>query len=221
MIRFICAVQLFCALVLVQCSRDPLSGNGGSSETVNASVILLDTTVSVAIDNPLVNGIEIHSYSPVYRPFEKRGFADHIAVEDSSTLTWQAPAQGTFSLLIKISPNGNACYLPNIMLQKGTDDTIRCALARCRDLSGTIVTLDSAAAQDNYSLSIFGTPFFAATDAGLGFTLKNLPAGNFLIVVQPIGKDYLPKSVYFRVEIDSVRSFSNFKVVMPENVFQP
>jgi hypothetical protein len=81
---FLCA-----ALLLQHCSETALTGNGGASETVNAKVMITDTTVSVMVDESDNGKLSMRIFSPDYRPYEKRGFTDSVPAIAGYEARWQ------------------------------------------------------------------------------------------------------------------------------------
>jgi hypothetical protein len=211
--------QLFlaCALpLLFHCSDIATTGNGGSSQTVNAQVIVIDTTASVVIDDTTAGKRALHVYAKDYMPGEGIGYADSVESATAAVLLWNAPNQDCFHFLITLEPSGSACFLMDITLKKGARDTIACTLGPCRDIIGALAPRDSASALflplERYSLSIFGSPFCAVTDSASGFVMKNVPLGGYTISVRSLSKRMILHTIDYSVMIDSL--FGNEQLLM-------
>ncbi len=193
-----------------------MTGGGGSSQTVNAQVILSDTMVSVATDDTATHALALQVYSDDYLPYEGIGYRDSIAADVSALPKWKAPKQGAFSLLITARPSGCATLMQHIELKKGLCDTITCRLGRCRDITGLVIPGDSgtyaSAPSMRFALSVFGSPYAAVTDSSAGFTMKNMPSGRYTIRVRSLSKRIMISTVDYPVMIDSL--FGNKYLIM-------
>ena len=206
-----------CALsFLLQCSTITTTGTGGSSQTVNAQIIVIDTTARVIIDDTVRGKRGLHVYAKNYLPGERIGYADSIESVGPAILSWNAPKQDCFHFLITLQPSGSACFLMNIALKKGVNDTIACKLGPCRDIIGSLAPRDAASALfqpfERYCLSIFGSPFSAITDSACGFVMKNVPLGGYTVSVRPLSKKISIHTIDYQVMIDSL--FGNEQLLM-------
>jgi hypothetical protein len=207
---------LLCALPpLLLCTELSISGNGGSSQTVNAKIVIADTTVEVITDDT-AGPRTLYAYSADYLPYEKIGFCDSTDAAGRATLRWKAPAQGTFSFLVAIKPSGRACFLQAVALKRSVRDTLRCALFPCRNVCGFIQPADAAPAPfpplARYVLSIYGSPFSAVSDSTSGFLIRNVPVGRYTISARSLSKRIMIHTIDYPVMIDSL--FENKKVMM-------
>jgi hypothetical protein len=211
---------LLCALsLLFYCSNITTTGNGGSSQTVNAQIIVIDTTARIIIDDTAAEKRGLHVYAKDYMPAEKIGYADSIESVGSAALSWKAPKQDRFHFLITLQPSGSACFLMDIALKKGACDTIACKLGPCRDIIGSLAPKDSTSALfrpfERYSLSIFGSPFSAITDSSCGFVMKSVPFGGYTISVRPLSKTMMIHTIDYSVMIDSVFGNEQLSMFLP------
>jgi hypothetical protein len=198
---------------LFHCSDLAMTGNGGSSQTVNATVILSDTTVSIATEDTAVHNLALNAYSADYLPFEKIGYADSLAATPVKTIRWNAPNQNSFSFLLKANQGAVACLLQNIVLRKGAHETIACKLTSCRSVAGLVLPGATSAQQTGqYALSIAGSPFYSVTDSTRRFVMKNMPFGAYTIRVRSMTKHIMISTIDYSIAIDSL--FGNKQLVM-------
>jgi hypothetical protein len=211
-----CLAALFCfgLLAIFHCSNPAMAGKGGSSETVNAQILFLDTTVVVTSKDPAVSGFSLGVYSPAYRPFENYGYADSVTGA-SNTLHWNAPSQGNFCLLLKAMPSGSACFLTNIVITRGMADTVDCVCGSCHDLIGRLELDGSATSAEIYALSIYGSPFYAVTDSLQRFAIRNVPSGSYTLSVRSLAKRLFISTVDYPIITDSLGTGTNLQVLMP------
>jgi hypothetical protein len=216
MIRnFVLALLCFTFSAAIQCSSPTLAGKGGSSETVNAQIIIHDTTVIVTSKDPMAKGLSFNVYSAAYRPYENYGYADSVADSASRSLQWNAPSQGNFCFLLKAMPAGSACFLADIALTRGMIDTIDCVCGPSHDLVGRVELEDSAAVTENYALSIYGSPFYAVTDSLQRFAIRNVPLGSYTLSVRSLAKRLFISTDDYLINTGNFGATTNLRILMP------
>jgi hypothetical protein len=202
-------------VALFHCSSPTLAGKGGSSETVNARILIIDTTVIVTSEDPAVKGFSLGAYSTAHRPYENYGYADSVADSASNFLQWNAPSQGDFCFLLKAMPTGSACFLADIALTRGMIDTIDCVCGPSHDLVGRVELEDSAAVTENYALSIYGSPFYAITDSLHRFAIHNVPAGSYTLSVRSLAKRLFISTDDYSINTGNFGATTNLRILMP------
>lgn len=184
-------------LLLPRCAASPVTGTGGSSETVNAKLIIADTTVSLAVDGNDITKLTMRIFSTDYRPYEKRGLADSVATAAATNLRWNAPASGSYNILLAAVAKNVSCFILDISIKGGVTDTVECILEPPRNLSGSIVAPDNSTAAEPFVVAIYGTPFVALSDTAGRFSINAVPPGSYSINVRPTAKRlFVPSSTY-------------------------
>ena len=173
---------------LLHCGDSVITGNGGSSETVNAKVAITDTLVSVIVTDAGNGPLRMHIFSSNYRPFNKSGFNDSVTGGMADTLHWYAPVAGTYNLLLRSEAAGAACFIHGVSLDQGAVDTLDCTLGGCGRLSGILAVSDSSIINERYSLSIFGSPFYGMSDSLGRFLIEAVPPGEYTLSVRSTAK---------------------------------
>jgi hypothetical protein len=203
--------------LLFHCSNSVTTGNGGSSQTVNARMIVVDTTVSVIVDDSITGTLSLHAYSAGYQPYEQIGYADSTESDVATVVNWKAPVPNSYSFLLSVQPSGNACFLKDIALVKGTRDTIGCKLGPCYDIIGSVEPDDSGAvpAANQYELSIAGSPFYSITDSMQGFIMPGVPSGAYTIRVRPMLKRLFVSTAEYSIVADSLGNNKRVRLVLP------
>jgi len=215
MIRYCVSALLFLGILAAfHCSSTTLTGKGGSSETVNARIIIIDTIAVVTSKDPAVKGFSLGVYSPAYRPYEHFGYADSVA-DASNALQWSAPSTGDFCFLLKAIPSGSACFLRDIAITHGTSDTIDCVCGPCHNLTGRVEPKDSAKVAEIYALSMYGTPFYAVTDSLQRFAIRNVPSGSYTLSLRSLAKRLFISTVDYPIITDSLGTSTNLRVLVP------
>jgi hypothetical protein len=216
MIRYSVFAILCLGIVAVfRCSSPTLAGKGGSSETVNARILIIDTTVIVTSEDPAVKGLSLDVYSLAYRPYEKYGYIDSVTESGSNILSWAAPTEGNFCFLLRVTPAGSACFLSAIAINHGMADTIDCVCGPSHDLVGRVELEDSAAVTENYTLSIYGSPFYAITDSLHRFAIHEVPSGSYSLSVRSLAKRLFIATDDYSINTGNLGATTNLRILMP------
>lgn len=191
----------------------PLSGNGGSSETVNAKVTIKDTTVSVIVEKDSVQSLTAHLFSPLYKPFEQTGYADSFFCTGQK-ITISTPQSGSYNLLLTLNRSEMICFLQGLVLGDAADTTVECKLSAPHQVTGRIQPEDHTPSGEQYVLSIFGSPFFAVSDSVSRFSFSGLPQSDLLITATPMAaRLFIPKFEYY-LAAEQV-GMSKLKLLLP------
>jgi hypothetical protein len=208
------AMITVCSLVL-RCTEMSATGNGGSSETVNAKVIVIDTMVSATIDDNGAMEFSMQTFAQNYRPCEKTGFSVTVVAQSGAAAMAAVPSQGIYNILLTCSARGSSCFVGDILLVKGSTDTIDCRLTETRTISGELVTADTSHIDDSYIVSIYGSPFYAVTDPKNGFSLIALPPGGYTLSVRSTAKRLFIGTSNYVFTTDDNTSPARLRVVIP------
>lgn len=169
--------------LLQRCTEMSAIGNGGSSETVNAKVVLHDTFITVMVDRTENSGIELHVVATNYQPYERSGIYRSCTVkEDSATIS--VPALKSYNLFIS-SADSMSGFLAALPVLPNASDTVTCTLSRAGTVTGKLEPMPGKILDDSYAVSIVGSPFFSSTDDSHAFVFSSIPAGNYTISVRP------------------------------------
>ena len=178
------------------CSEMSVSGNGGSSETLNAQIVITDTLAGIAIDKDAERPFIAQVFAADYRPYEKNGFTETV---DSRTApaTLSVPKAGVYNFLISLQNDNRACFMQQVSLLKGKTDTLQCTLSEKHAVSGHLVSSEAASVDEQYIVSIAGTPFVCATDDANSFSFDAVPAGSYTMTVQSASRRlFIAKTKY-------------------------
>lgn len=186
--------MLFCSTLL--------SGNGGSSETVNASVIVKDTVLTVVAPDDKATALTVELFSSAYKPFEDIGYRDSAGASGAS-VTLGAQGSGTYNLLIKLNGSEKVSFLSGINMRQGTDTTAQCVLSSPNNVKG-VLQFGENQCPERYVLSIEGSPFYTMTDDSKGFMFGALPRADFMIVTYPVENRLFLKRTKFSIESEQI-----------------
>jgi hypothetical protein len=202
---------MFCSALVVaalmtgtNCSDAIVSqSGGGGSETINASIIVNDTIVTLLADVK-AGVLSLRTFAAQYKPYEGVGFSDSTSRNSAAALLWNAPCTGEFNFYLS-DRTGRAAFVPGIKAFKGARDTIRCGLRKPTAFAGII------ASQENAPFVIFiqGSPFCCVSDSASRFSMPYLPAGNFVVKTRPIKGRLFMSTTDYIVNTDSLGSEAN------------
>lgn len=181
-------------LFAIQCSSPNIAGNGGSSETVNALVIVTDSTLLIDLKDGNDESLRVSIYSPDYNPYNDFGLADSFFGND---VPWTASGSGIYNLVATLKESGRTAFIAGCTLAAGVQDTISCSLNQPVCIEGIIKETETFAEADSYALSIIGSPFYAVTSQKGTFTFSALPEGLYQLSMRPVaGQFFLSPSIY-------------------------
>jgi hypothetical protein len=210
--RLLLVALMWTAAAALRCSYLATAGNGGSSETVNAKVIVTDSTVSVILLDDIDESLSVAIYSTAYHPYEGYGLADSVT---GSGTPWTAPGAGTFNVLATLTESGRTAFAAACTLSAGVRDTMACALSQPVTIEGRVQEDETAVAADSYAVSIIGTPFYAMTDAARTFAIKALPAGRYLLSLRPAAGRFFLSSTTYTINTDSPGTKVDVTLIVP------
>ena len=202
------------ALLLPRCATSPVTGTGGSSETVNAKLIIADTTVSLAVDSNS-GELTMRIFSTDYRPYEKRGMADSVTPGTANDLYWNAPISGSYNILLTAAAKNVSSFIRSVSLELGAKDTIRCVLNSPRNLSGSIVASDNSTAAEPFVVAIYGTPFTALSDTAGRFSINAVPPGSYSINVRSTAKRLFVASSTYSITTEMFDKSTTIQMILP------
>jgi hypothetical protein len=210
---FIVRFALF-TLISINCSELSVSGNGGSSETVNAKVIITDTVVTLINDSGSSSGLAMEVFSTNYRPYEKNGFTAKVETGKTSGAL-ALPSDGIYNFLIYSEELNLSCFIRNKAVQEGSRDTTACVLSSKCMVDGKLVSKNEKVIDKRYIISVQGTPFIGISDESRGFTLGAIPRGSFTLTVRPKDQRLFIANTNYEFKIDEIIEKAQLDIVLP------
>ncbi len=198
---------------LLRCGQLVSAGNGGSSETVNAKVTVIDTVVCIEAENTGAEPLRAGFFSSDYNPFHRSGTADSVSDFSASTLLWGAPAAGVYNVILSLADR--SCFLGGVTLVRGVSQTIPCRLAPAHTLAGNVVFSDSSEVTETYLLLIRGSPYYSVTGSFGSFAIPGVPRGNYTVTVRATARRLFAVSSDYRVITDVLGPATRLRIVVP------
>jgi hypothetical protein len=190
-----------------------VSGNGGSSETVNARVIITDSVVFLTEDRENCTGLVMEIFSSNYRPFEKSGYTSKI-ISDRSGCSVALPAEGIYNFFIYSMEKKLSCFVHNQEIKKGSHDTTHYVLSSQCLVDGNLVSHDNAASV-KYIVSVTGSPFVSITDETKTFSLGPVPRGTFTLTVRPKEQRLFISNAQYEFRINEIADKAQLNILLP------
>lgn len=185
--KIIIIASLACLVVgALFCSEMSVAGNGGSSETINAKIIVSDTLVSVTDDKGDGTGLILEAYATDYKPYEKVGYT--ATLDNGKEHILKLPSSGKYNFLVRSRDGTLAGFIYNIQLLPGTNDSVNCTLTSGTHVNGKLISQNSDSLNEQYAVFICGSPFVSVTDENQAFSMKTIPDGSYTMSVRPVGK---------------------------------
>lgn len=202
------------------CSNLNSVDGGGSSETVNAKVIINDTTVTVSTQDQQTHSLSLHVYSSDYEPYSKSGYSDSATANGSEISSFRLPSAGSFSLLVSAKPSESAVLMTNMVFTHGAIDTIDCTLKARLNIKGFVQVKSSASDKTPYLVEIDGSPFYCLTDSTQRFSINGLPSGSFVLKLQKAEKtnglsQLFKKSLVYNLVTENIGENTTVQLAIP------
>jgi hypothetical protein len=208
------AITALFTFLSMQCGDVSVSGGGGSSETINAKIIINDTVVSVTNDPANSDLLSIEAFSTNYHPYEKTGFTATSAFGNTSK-SIVLPAHGAYNFRICSGDRALSCFIQNKTINKGDKDTVICVLSSECKVNGKLVSRDSQIANKKYVVSIPGSPFMCITDEAQTFAFGTIPRGNYTLSIRPKEQRLFIANANYEFSIDEITEQARLDVVVP------
>ncbi|MBN1757345.1 MAG: hypothetical protein JW863_03450 [Chitinispirillaceae bacterium] len=208
-----CTLLITGAVLLLGCNQQTISGNGGSSETINARVIIDGTTLTATATDPAALGT-LEVFARDYHPYERTGYLI------SSQIPGGAPSvtvesEGVYNVHITAASGSVSCFLTDLTVRADGSDTIPCPLVGIVRIDGMLVSDSLEPVTGNYAVSVFGSPFFGTTGEGSTFTIDNIPSGDYKVRVRPIAGQLFITTAEYRITANAMQPVTQVWVTLP------
>lgn len=157
-------------------------GDGGATETVNAQVIISDSTVAVTITSDTEVYADVMIFDDNYNSVTQNSYCDSATgIRADSTITF-GKLNGNFNILIHNRLTQKSIAFRNISTDIRTSDTITDTLSASGLIEGKVVYNDTAMSiKPVIKVYIRGTPYCTEADSNGGFQLSGIPRGNYFM----------------------------------------
>lgn len=180
-------------------------GDGGATETVNAQVIISDSTVAVTIKSDTAVLADIFIFNENYNPVTKIGFCDSITgVSTDSNAIFQS-LSGKYNLLILERLSQKSLLFNSVSAGALLSDTIDDTLCPEGSIEGKVIFRDPNSIDKNLvRVYLKGTFYHTGTDFDGTFQMQQIPKGTYLLnAMISTSKNSPERSVGMEVQIKS------------------
>lgn len=172
---FILAMSMACGINTAQ------NGDGGATETVNARVILLDSTISVRLQSHKQIYADIKVLSSNYNPAtDKISYDSAIGISADSEIIFKLINEKS-NVIVFESFTGKALILKNISIRRSISDTINDTLTISSSINGTVSYSYNTDIKPIIKVYLIGSPYQTEIDSNGSFILNNIPDGKYFI----------------------------------------
>lgn len=206
-------VAVLC-LLNYRCTGTDFVGSGGSSETVNAQLSVSDSTLQVQVEDSK-ESYSLQVFSPDYRPDYRSGYTATAEQNGSKPLQWTAPHSGRFNILIHNEFMSRACFVTGLSVKNDTTYTVTCSIAPTRSLQGVLAKRDSTLADEQYAITVIGSPFFTTSDKQSDFILEHIPYSTVTLNIRPVENKLFSPTVQYQLTASVLKTVGNVRLVLP------
>jgi hypothetical protein len=154
-------LYLFTTSIFVSCGNySTQDETGGASETINASVVIQDSSVMVNIKAVNIIIAEITLTKANYNPLNRTGFFDSVLIFSRDAGITFTATRGKYNVIIRDRITAKSLLFSNIELKPETSDTISDTLSPCGSIQGTVsISQNIKDSNSTVQISLTGTPF--------------------------------------------------------------
>jgi hypothetical protein len=175
---------LMAAWALMQCAPLQTASTGGSgSETQNALIVISDHGRLHGVSGPQdVAG----AYGGSYVPYKDSGFDTTVSSSNDGGFDFGVLDTGVYNVLVQGADGARGAFFSSIRVgPRIGPDTFGSVLGPLGSVSGTV--MDTAGiAYRQLPVYIQGSPFFDKSDDTGFFSIKDVPAGSFVLATRDV-----------------------------------
>lgn len=214
------SVALFILCIITACGiQMTQGGDGGATETVNARVIISDSTVEVTVISDTTVFADVMIFDEKYNPVTKTGYCDSaVGIRADSGIAFDK-LSGTYNIIINNHPSQTQLSFNGIIAGSSKTDTLSDTLNTPGSIEGT-VSFNKQSGIEKPSVMVFlsGTSFYTEADSMGRFQLQGIPDGEYFIkaVMFSDSKDSSGKSVGKNIEVRSSMKINSITLFFSE-----
>lgn len=179
-------------------------GDGGATETVNAQVIICDSTVTVTIKSDTAVLADIIIFNENYNPITKYGFCDSITGISADSQAFFQSLNGKYNLLILERLSQKSLTFNSVSAGSMLSDTIDDTLCPYGSIEGKVFFKEPYNTENLIQVYLKGTFYHTGTDSDGTFQMQQIPQGTyFLNAMMSTSKNSPGRSVGKEVQIQS------------------
>lgn len=212
-------IAILLACMTITCSND--NGThiaGGATETVNAQVIISDTTVTVRIKSDTSVAMRIVLCDSAYDPVNKKGYTDSVTMSGQELQQAFHVKPGKYNTMIFDKNSGKCVAFMSMNVFVSQRDTLSDSLSEGNDLSGSIIMPDGVDLKTDKVAVYFEGTTIAQMLTEPYFLFVNIPDGKYrltALISNPVenGIKSLPVTVTRHIDITGKESLNDIQLI--------
>lgn len=207
------------ACMLCTCSRnDGTLITGGATETVNARVIISDTTVTVCVKSDTSVAVSIVLCDSAYSPVYKTGFVDTAKLAGQDLNFNFSVRPGKYNTMIFEHNSKKSVSFMSMNVFMSQRDTLSDSLSEGNDLKGTIVLPPDIDLNVNKVVVYFEGTILLQKLSEPEFSFVNVPDGNYQLTALINGSiengiKSLPITVSRQVDLTGKNNLNDIQLI--------
>lgn len=193
-------------------------GDGGATETVNASLIISDSTAQVTITSDTAVMADIMIFDENFNPVTKEGFCDSVRnVSEKDRILFHS-LNGTYNLIILDRLSQKSLSFNSIFAGSSITDTLEDTLSFGGSIEGNVF-LNQQFQSDKSIIIVYlrGTPFYTGIDSAGAFQIHGIPQGTYFLKATVLySKNSPERSVGKEIQVQSFVNTNNVKLFFSE-----
>lgn len=193
-------------------------GDGGATETVNATLIISDSTAEVTItsDNSVMADIMI--FNERYNPVTEEGFCDSAKNISVQSQILFSSLNGTYNIIIFDRLSQKSLAFNSISAGPSISDTIKDTLGFGGSIEGKVfINQQSETFKSMINVYLSGTPFYTGIDSAGAFQIQGIPQGTYFIKATASNlKNAIDRSVGKGIRVQSLVNTENVTLFFSE-----
>lgn len=172
-------------VILITCILCTCSKNGGgliaggATETVNARVILSDTTVTVCVNNDASVTMNIVICDSAYNPIYKKGFVDSAVLTGQNLSFEFSVLPGKYNAMIFDRNSGKSVAFMSMNVFMSQHDTLSDSLSEGNDLNGKVILPPGIDLNSDKVVVYFEGTLLLQRLSEPDFSFVNVPDGSY------------------------------------------
>lgn len=217
--RILQITALFLLCMISACSvQTTQGGDGGATETINATLIVSDSTFAVTIASDTSVLADIMIFGENYNPVTEEGFCDSVkSIPEQSRIFFDS-LNGTYNMIIFDRLSRKSLAFNSIQAGSSINDTLKDTLSPGGSIFGNVV-LGQKSQTNKSMIQVYlrGTPFVAGIDSAGVFQIQGIPQGTYFVKAAVFNsRNSLERSVGKEIQIQSSMNTDNVLLFFSE-----
>lgn len=217
--RILQITALFLMCMIGACGvQTTQGGDGGATETINAKLIISDSTAEVTITSDTEVLADIMIFGENYNPVTKEGFCDSAKSKSEQSRIFFNSLNGSYNIIIVDRLSQKSFAFNSIQAGPSINDTLEDTLSPGGSIFGNVVLNQQSQSNESMiQVYLMGTPFQVGIDSAGVFQIQGIPQGTYFVKAIVLNsKNSLERSVGKEIQIQSSMNTDNVLLFFSE-----